>query len=199
MKQQEDDIDLHVLALICVRSVDDAVFARQLFLVSVIILSACAKDDTADMDGEQVGVPHETPPVAAPEWYPTPKRTGPPAYRVLPPADRRDTQEQDTWQGREVPAAGRTPYDDGRFDLDNVQWPSDEQEQKYSPWTSEQTPSPGTDGPPGWVQPRPWGSVEEGTGRPPRPQQSWQYPGAQPAYPPGVYGQYPQDYPGYIW
>ena len=151
MKQQEDDIELHALASICVGSVDDAVLARQLFLLSVILLSACAKDDTADTDGADVRLPQETAPVAAPEWYPTPKRSGPPAFRVVPPAERRDFQRQDPQLGRQAPAAGPSPYED-RFDLDNVQWPSDEDAEQYSPWTTEQTPTQPAGGPPAWTQ-----------------------------------------------
>ena len=200
MKQQEGEIDLHALACLCVGSVDDPVFARQLFLLSVILLGACAKDDTADMDGEPVGVPQESVPETVPEWYPTPKRTGPPAFRVVPPEERRDAQRVDPQTGRQAPAAGRRPYD-GRFDLDNVQWPSDQKTEEYSPWTTEQSPDQRPGGPPVWEQyRRPWGTVEEGTGRS---QPAWgtgygQVP-AQPAYPPGDYGQYPQVYPGYVW
>lgn len=208
MKQQEGDIDLYALAIICVRSVDDAVFARQLFLLSVIILSACAKDETANMNGDPVGLPQETTPAAAPEWYPTPKRTGPPAFQVMPPADRRDPQ-----QVRPAPGNASTPYD-GRFDLENIQWPSDQDEKEYSPWTTEQTPAQRAGVPPSWAQPRPWGAIEQGPYRPqpPQPQQNWGVQGGQsdwgagygleavqPAYPPGGYGQNPQAYPGYVW
>ena len=208
MKQQEGDIDLHALAIICVRSVDDAVFARQLFLLSVIILSACAKDETADMSGDPVGLPQETTPAAAPEWYPTPKRTGPPAFQVMPPPDRRDPQSV-----RPGPDNRSTPYD-GRFDLENIQWPSDQEAQEYSPWTTEQTRTQREGVPPSWAQRRPWGAVEQGPygAQPPQPQQNWGIQGGQsdwgtgygletvqPAYPPGGYGQYPQAYPGYVW
>ena len=209
MQQQEGDTDLHALAIICVRSVDDAVFARQLFLLSVIILSACAKDETADMNGEPVDMPQETTPAAAPEWYPTPKRTGPPAFRVMPPADRRDPQRQDPQQVRPAPGTGSTPYD-GRYDLDNIQWPSDQQAKQYSPWTTEQTPNQPQGGPPSWSQRRPWG--DPNGAQPPQPQRNWRDQGGQPGWgtgyglepvqprnPPGNYGQNPQTYPGYVW
>jgi hypothetical protein len=213
VKQQEGDIDLHALAIICVRSVDDAVFARQLFLLSVIILSACAKDETADMNGEPLDVPQETTPAVAPEWYPTPKRTGPPGFRVMPPADRRDPQRQDPQQARPSPGTG-SPPNDGRYDLENIQWPSDKQAKEFSPWTTEQTPTQPQAGPPSWAQRRPWGAIEQGPYgvQPPQPQQDWGVQGGQPdwgmgygleavqpAYPPGTYGQNPQAYPGYVW
>lgn len=214
MKQQEDDIDLHVLASACVGSVDDAVFARQLFLISVIILSACTKDETADMDGEHMDMPEESPPAAVPEWYPTPKRTGPPGFRVMPPADRQDPQRQDPQQVRPAPGAGSPTYDEGRFDLENIQWPSDQQAKEYAPWTTEQTPTQPEGGPPSWTQRRPWGAIEQGPygAQPPQPQQNWRFQGGQPAwgtgyglepvqpgYPPGNYGQNPQAYPGPVW
>lgn len=213
MEQLEGEIDLYAISIICVGSVDNALFAREIFLISVIIVSACAKDDTANLNGKEDSLPEASPPVAAPVWYPTPKRptgrsTPPPATTTISPSDQ---YQQDT---PAAPAAGRAAPGVPTYGSQDVQWPSDQEPGKYIPWTSGQTPAPGTAEPARQGSRRPWGQIEEpaGSSKPPQPQPVWQYPGSQPAwgpgyelqsgppgYLPGTIEPIPPGFPGYVW
>jgi len=173
-----------------------------------MIVSACAKDETADVTAEQDSLPEESPPVAAPEWYPTPKRTGPVGYRVLPPATSAgDPFAQYPQEPAPPPAAGTG------YETKEIQWPSDLESKEYRPWTTGKTPAPGTPQPAPPGTRRPWGAIDGTVQAPPAqpPQNVWQFQGAQPAwgtgyqlppgqpyYAPGTYGTYPQAYPGTV-
>lgn len=213
MKQQEGDIDLCAILILGVGSVDNALYARGIFLVSVMIITACAKDDAANMNGKQDSLPQKSPPVAAPEWYPTPKRSsGPAGYSAAPSATPPGSQFiQDRQTTRQAPAAGVSA---GMTDkTQQYQWPSDQKSAKYSPWNTGQAPAQTPGGPATTGSRRPWGNVDRPVGatqpqQPQQPQNVWQFPGGQPAWgtgdatqpmQPGVFGQYPQGFPGYVW
>jgi hypothetical protein len=215
VKQQEGDIDLYTISIICVGSVDNALFAREIFLISLIIVSGCAKDDTANMEGKQDSLPEKSPPVAAPEWYPTPKQltgrgTPAPATTTINPFDQ---YQQDT---RPAPAAGGATPGVPTYGTQDIQWPSDQEPGKYKPWTSGQTRTQGAAEPARQALRRPWGEIEapKASAPPPQPQPQpvWQYPGSQPAggpgyelqsgqprYMPGTIEPIPQDFPAFVW
>ncbi len=160
MKQQEGDIDLCAILILSVGSVDNALYAREIFLVSVIIITACAKDDAANMNGKQDSLPEKSPPVSAPEWYPTPKRSsGPAGYSAAPSATPPGSQFiQDRQTTRQAPAAGVSA---GMTDkTQQYQWPSDQKSAKYSPWNTGQAPAQTPGGPATTGSRRPWGGVQ---------------------------------------
>lgn len=214
MKQQEGDIDLGTILILIVGSVDNAVYAREIFLVSVMIITACAKDDAANRDGKQDSLPKKSPPVTAPEWYPTPKRSGGPAgFAVKPPATPAGSQFfPDHQTTRQAPVTGAAA-DGTTATTQQYQWPSDQEPGKYSPWAAGQTPAPAAGEPAGYGSRRPWGNVDgvAGTKQPQQPQQVWQYPGqpawgtgyatppVQPWQQPGTVAPPPQGFPGYVW
>ena len=166
MKQQEGDIDLCAILILGVGSVDNALYARGIFLVSVMIITACAKDDAANMNGKQDSLPQKSPPVAAPEWYPTPKRSsGPAGYSAAPSATPPGSQFiQDRQTTRQAPAAGVSA---GMTDkTQQYQWPSDQKSAKYSPWNTGQAPAQTPGGPATTGSRRPWGNVDRPVGAP---------------------------------
>ena len=181
--------------------------------MSVLIISACAKDETGDMTDKQVTVPEESAPVAPPPvWYPTPKRlSGPAGTGVAPPVPPPGQIAP------QAPAAGAAPPQPAPEQPPRWEWPSDDtDEAKYDPWQSGQAPTQPADQTQGAGVRRPWGAVEE-TRRPAAPlppQNVWQYPApgqpawgtgypppqqAQPQQAPGTYAPYPQGYPVYVW
>jgi hypothetical protein len=211
MKQQEGDIDLCAILILSVGSVDNALYARAIFLVSVMIVTACAKDDAANMDGKQNSLPQKSPPVAAPEWYPTPKRSsGPAGYAVTSPATPTGSQfTQDRQTTRQAPASG-VAAGGTTAQTPEYQWPSDQESEKYSPWAAGQAPAPTAGEPARIGSRRPWGNVDgiAGTKQPQQPPQVWQYPGGQPAWgtgntppptQPWTYGPTQPGFPGYVW
>lgn len=172
--------------------------------MSVIIVSACAKDETGDMTGPQLVVPEESPPAAAPVWYPTPKKL------LVAPGAGIPAPAASGSQPSPVAPTGQQPVISPQY-----RWPSDEAPaEEYSPWQMDQSTAQSAAGASQPGARRPWGAVEE-VRRPAAPQTSgqvWQFPSGQPAwepgyppqqaqpgYPDGTVVPVPPGYPVYVW
>ena len=186
-----------------------AFLTRVLLLAVVMMPVACTRDDTAVDSREQSAVPGPAPPVAAPEWYPTPKRAGSPSFRINTPAaggtGYGSRQSAGQAADRQSPAfAGGTT---------RAQTWSSAQDQanqrEYSPWTSQQPADRNrmADTQEQQGEYRPWGAYNPSQSKKPESPNVWQFPTGQPGrdgdgarqgYPPPVPA-YSNGMPQYVW
>ena len=193
----------------CAGPSKNAFFTRVLLLAVVMTPVACTRDDTAVDSREQSVAPEPARPVAAPEWYPTPKRAGRPSFRINTPVaggagsgSRQSASRAADNQPRvyEAPATPAQPWSSAQDQA---------RRQDDSSWYSQQPSDRVGETPEQQRAYRPWGAYNKGaTPSQAKPQSPnvWQFPNPQPAwngdstrqgYPPGpAFG---NGVPQYAW
>jgi hypothetical protein len=189
----------------CTGLTDNALFARLLLMIAVMINAACAKDDTINNESIKAELEELSPPVKVQEWYPTPKRLSNSATYTMP----------STAAGGGIQSPARSAAQQGSKAVDRqIMWPSQATTtQEYSPWhTPQATQAPGQSAnvPGQSVTRRPWGALDNSTRssqrqqsqqvwQPQPAQPNWQTQGQQFQQQPGMYGPNPGLFPVYVW